>query len=764
MQAIGALPAAGGLLLLCLAGVAQAQVGGSGPDAGSPGVAYIEEIIVTARIRAEPLQDVPISVSVISDEWVLKNSVRTFEELSYSVPNFTVNETPIDTNVFIRGIGSPENQGFEQSVGLFSDGVYWGRARQARAPFFDVERIEILKGPQGILFGKNTSAGAVNIATAKPTSLAEGRASVYFEPDASEIVAEGVLSGPLGDKLRGRIAVRSASMDGWIRNTAIGADEPGRDELLVRGTLTWDASDVVDMTLKYEHGSLDVDGTPMQISDAGPFAGLFSLFDPEFEDALDEQRSIGGSGVFIEPEKSDTDTRNAAFTVNWRLGEYELTAITGYSAYEFSDVFDADISALSQAQKLFSSDFEQISQEVRLLSPPAATGGFDFIVGFYWQDGELDVETRDDIDLAVLSAPAGSRYYVTNQSNRLWALFAQATWRPTDTVRITGGLRWADEDKDAARSLVITNLGTTTPNPALEPFFAGALGTFPHMLSGSRSETQLLPSINLQWDAMDFAMLYASYSKGFKGGGFDEQLTSGNRDDWEFEEEEVDAYELGVKLTLREGSATLNAAIFRNEYDDLQVSAFDGLAGFVVGNAAEATSQGLEVDARFRISPAFQVGGSLALLDAEYDRFENANCTAQQTFEHETAGNPPPCLQDLSGREPLYSPKWAGNVFGEFFTEVGALELRTTLEANFSDSFFITQDLDSNLEQDSFTKLNFRLGLATPDHGWEIALIAKNITDEKTASFGNDVPILSGAFFKFLDRPRTVAVQGTLRF
>ena len=739
--------------------MAQAQGGASGPD-----VAYIEEIIVTARLRAEPLQDVPISVSVISDEWITKNSVRTFEELSYSVPNFTVNETPIDTNIFIRGIGSPENQGFEQSVGLFSDGVHWGRARQARAPFFDVERIEVLKGPQGILFGKNTSAGAVSITTAKPTDTPEGRASVYYEPDASELVAEGVLSGPLGDALRGRIAVRSASMDGWMRNTAIGSDEPGRDELLVRGTLMWDVSDVVEMALKYEHGSLDTDGTSMQVSDAGPFAGLFSLFDPEFEDSLNDQRSVGGSGVFIAPEKSDTDTRNAVFTINWQLGEYQLTAITGYSAYEYSDVFDADISALSQAQKLIDSDFEQTSQEIRLLSPPAGTGGVDFIVGFYWQDGELDVATRDDIDLAALSAPAGTRYYVTNQSNRLWALFGQATWSLTDTLRLTGGLRWADEDKDATRSLVITDLGTITPNPALEPFFAGALGTFPHELSGSRSETQLLPSLNLQWDATDSAMLYASYSRGFKGGGFDEQLTSGDRGDWEFEEEEVDAYELGFKLTLLERSATLNAAFFRNEYDDLQVSAFDGLAGFVVGNAAEATSQGLELDAQLRISPAFRIGGSLALLDAEYDRFANANCTAQQTAEHEAAGNPPPCLQDLSGREPLYSPQWAGNIFGEFFRDLGGLELSAILEANFSDSFFITQDLDSNLEQDSFTKLNFRLALATPDQGWEVALIGKNISDEKTASFGNDVPILNGAFFKFLDRPRTVAVQGTLRF
>ena len=268
-------------------------------------------------------------------------------------------------------------------------------------------------------------------------------------------------------------------------------------------------------------------------------------------------------------------------------------------------------------------------------------------------------------------------------------------------------------------------------------------------------------------------MIYASYSKGSKGGGFDEQLTSGNPDDWEFDDEKVNAYELGAKISFLERRANLNIAFFRSKYSDLQVSAFDGIAGFVVGNAAQATSRGIELDGQFRITPELIAGGSIAYLDAKYDSFKNANCTAQQTEDHAMSGSPPPCLQDLSGREPLYSPRWSGNIYGRYVTRFNRssaagwftrYELTTSVEFNFTDSYFITQDLDPILEQDAFSKLNIRIAFDDVQKGWGIALVGKNLTDKQTASFGNDVPILNGAFFKFADRPRTIAVQGIYRF
>ncbi|MFK7831276.1 MAG: TonB-dependent receptor [Congregibacter sp.] len=724
----------------------------------------LEVVVVTARLKSESLREVPISVSALSGEVLASTQVRTFEELSYSVPSLTVNETPIDTNIFIRGIGSPENQGFEQSVGLFQDGVYWGRARQARAPFFDVERIEVLKGPQGILFGKNTSAGAINITTANPTEETEGYVSAYYEPDAEERVLEAVFSGQVADGLYARISARTVDMSGWVDNTAINAQEPNRDEQLLRATLRWEPGDNFDLTLKYSQGKLDVQGTTMQVVDAGPFGGLFQAFDPAFEDGFNEQRSVGGNGVFIAPEHSDTDNDSASLTLNWELADFRLTAITGYSGYDFNDVFDADVSALSQAQKVFNSDFGQWSQELRLFSPEASTGGIEYVIGAYWQDNDVNVETRDDIDLAALGSPAGSRYYVTHQASETRAVFGQATWYLTDVIRLNMGLRWIDEEKIARRFLRVSDLGTNNPNPALEPFFAAALGTIPHELQGARSEKQWLPSLSLQWDVSSEAMLYASFSRGFKGGGFDEQLANGSPEDWEFENEEANAYELGAKLRLLGGRAEVSGALFHTEYDDLQVSAFDGIAGFVVGNAAAATSRGLELDGRLRVNANFTLGAALTLLDAQYDDYRNAPCTAQQQAEL-----PPPCIQDLSGETPLYSPTWAFNAFMEHFyvfglNDGGGYELRSLLQLNATDEFALSQDLDPNLQQGSFGKLNLRISLASLAMGWELALVGKNLTNEQTASFGNDVPILNGAYFKFADRPRTLALQGVYRF
>jgi iron complex outermembrane receptor protein len=757
--------ASGITVVLCVQLITQTSAVAQTEPAGQSNI--IRQVFVTARIRQEDLQDTPVSVSVFEGERLEERAIRSFEELSYSIPNFTVSESPVDTNIFIRGIGSPENQGFEQSVGFFSDGLYWGRSRQARSPFFDVERIEVIKGPQGILFGKNTSAGAVNITTRNPTEETEAAVSVYYEPDAKERVTEASLSGQISDTIKARIAIRSASMEGWVQNTATGSNEPDRDELVARGTLLFEPSDELELILKYETGSFDVTGSSMQITDTGPLFGpLFSLFDSSFEAELDDSRSVGGGDLFLEPEKNDTSTDIASLTLNWDLAEHQLSFISGYSAYEFDDVFDADISSLQQAQKLSSSDFEQRSYELRLISPAASAGGWDYIVGLYRQESEFNLDTRDDINLAALQAPAGSRYSRTDQSSDIWGAFGQASWHFSDALRLTAGLRWVSEEKDARRTLVVTSLGTTTANTGLEPFFAGALGTFPHDLVGSRSEEQWLPSLGLEWDANDNSLLYVSYSRGFKGGGFDEQFYSGVLADWEFEDEEADAFEAGIKLSLPEINATLNMALFHTNYTDLQVSAFNGIAGFVVGNAAEATTQGLEIDGRIRWGSRLFAGASAAYLDAEYDSFEDAGCTAAQQGAQMASGSLLPCSQSLSGKEPLFSPDWTGNIYLEYVYPMqgSGFELRILGQVNYSDEVFVSQDLDPNLLQKSYAKLDIRAVLAAPGEAWEIALVGKNLTDKQTTSFGNDVPILAGAYFKFADRPRTIAVQAMFRF
>ena len=190
----------------------------------------IEEIIVTAQSREQGLQDIPISVSVIPGVKLLESNIQKVQDLQFSVPNFTMTETGISTNIFIRGIGSGINQAFEQSVGYYVDGVHYPRGQQARAPFLDLERVEVLRGPQLILFGKNSVAGALNITTVKPTEVFEGYLTTIYEFGEEEIITEGAVSGPLTDRLRARVAARFRDADGYVRNLTLSRNEPQRKD------------------------------------------------------------------------------------------------------------------------------------------------------------------------------------------------------------------------------------------------------------------------------------------------------------------------------------------------------------------------------------------------------------------------------------------------------------------------------------------------------------------------------------------------------
>ncbi|MEM7433436.1 MAG: TonB-dependent receptor plug domain-containing protein, partial [Pseudomonadota bacterium] len=233
----------------------------------------LEEIVVTAAYREQGLQDVPVSISAVTGDTMVEQAIQKAEDIQFVVPNFTLTETGIGTNAFIRGIGSGINQAFEQSVGTYIDGVHYGRAQQWRAPFLDVERVEVLRGPQSILFGKNSVAGAVNITTARPTEDFSGNILLSQEFDNSEFIAEAVFSGALSDNVRGRIAARTRITDGHMRNATLNSDEPSREDYTYRGTLEVDITDNLMATLKVEQGDFDVTGRNIEIINEQPAAG-----------------------------------------------------------------------------------------------------------------------------------------------------------------------------------------------------------------------------------------------------------------------------------------------------------------------------------------------------------------------------------------------------------------------------------------------------------------------------------------------------------
>ena len=422
--------------------------------------------MVTAQKREESLGDVPISVNVINADTIDAGNINKIADITEYVPNLTMTETGVSTQMYIRGIGSGNNQGFEQSVGQYVDGIYYGRQQQIRAPFFDLQRVEVLRGPQGILFGKNTIAGALNLSTAEPTDELEVDITTLYEfkNDLSEINA--VFSGPLSNNLRARLALRGNYESGYINNSNLNRDEPDREDNAARLSLDWDLSPDLNIGLKLESNSFDAIGRQIEIvqdsaAPAGPFTGLnFAqissgvLGQPALDSDLDYRRQSNAA------EYSNNQLENLTLDINYDLNGNTLTFLSGYVSYDFNERCDCDYTPSDVFEVGLSEDYEQFSQEIRLSSP---TGGeVEWVAGAYLQSSEMNSTEAIDIpatsvlgSLALLN-PAlalmsnlpgtGARRLNTHDAD-LWALFAQGSWYATDNLRLTVGARYTSEDR-----------------------------------------------------------------------------------------------------------------------------------------------------------------------------------------------------------------------------------------------------------------------------------------------------------------------------
>ncbi len=392
---------------------------------------------------------------------------------------------------------------------------------------------------------------------------------------------------------------------------------------------------------------------------------------------------------------------------------------------------------------------------------------------------------------------------IFDQESTSWAIFGQGTWNATDTLRFTLGLRYNEETKDVDKVFVSDGLQFRFGNGFL---FASPLNgqlvadLRQHSFTGlSRDEDQWTYSASVQWDVLEDTMLYASVSTGFKGGGYDEaysnegyeirlanpftgELTGesvpgADPSILEYEPEEVLAYELGAKMRLLDGAAELNVAVFRMEYDNLQTSSLVGDV-FRVGNAGESVSQGLEIDGRWQVTQGLSFGGALAYLDAYYEDFTGATCTIPQTTD---PVNNPGCLradgtniapgesgggQDLEDETLTYAPEGSATLNARLIVPMGDdLLLVNNLDINYEDEFYSALDLDPNTKHDAATIVNASIALTGADRDWSVALIGKNLTDERTSIWNQDVPISnSNSYFALPNRPRSIAVQAMYNF
>ena len=759
------------------------------------GMLMLEEVTVTARRKEESLRDVPMSITAVSGDDVFKMNITDLENLQDALPNLSIVSSALSAQrTYIRGQGSDTNQGFEQSVGWFVDGIYGGRGEQFKSPLFDVASVELLRGPQGTVLGKNIIAGAINIRTARPTDEFEGRVTALFTDETEEQKYEAVVSGALTDSLRGRLGLMYRSTDGWIENTATAAPDFGddmgaQDDQVARLSLDWTITDNLNAFFKAERSSADVKGIVNQIVINAASESQAAVIGSEDDLRLSNESTVltpcgveasrngrlagscalrGENGTFQE-----ITSDNYVLQFDYDLEGYSISAISGWSEFDSERLLDSDYSNLTRLDNWQDQSFEQFSQELRVTSP---IGHFlEWTAGLYYQDNEYVTDNGNIIDAAPGAIPSFELDRHFEQDSETKSAFAESTFNISEEFRFILGWRWTKEDKSFDKRYGLLNPETAQPLIASNgDADAGAIGFASAILagawameaepnvvnnviltSGDRQENEHTFAGTLQYDWGD-SQLYANVAEGFKAGGFDE----GGRmlQTAQFEPENALAFEVGGKFLLANGAANINVAIFHVQYEDLQVSVFDGV-GFQVGNAAESTSQGIEIDGRWQVTESIIIGGAAAYLDSEYDEYDTAPCTWLQSRVTS------PCTQDLAGESTNFAPRYSGNLNVEYVTPVtDNLLFSARVDVSYRDSMFTQGDNDPLDELPSFTKWDARLSLGAIDDVWSVALIGRNLSDETYALFSGDTPFVGGSHGQPAALPRTLSLQGTYRF
>lgn len=712
-----------GFAILALQGEAAAQQ----PDEGQR-LSGIEEVTVTARRREENLQDTPISITAFTAEGLEARNVENAAELGAFTPNMEFdNAAPLSnsnaaSSIFIRGIGQTDfTLNIDPGVGLYVDGVYVARSLGGNLDVLDVERIEILRGPQGTLFGRNTIGGAIVITSKQPSEELEASLGLTTGTD-DRLDVKASVNVPFGENFFGRISLATLNRHGYVARLHTGEQTGDVDRLIGRGALRWKPTD--DLTL-----DLVVDGTRMRELGAGatPVAAVetaaFAAFHNRFvasppcvpapsprdnPNCFNEQFLPGSpfqsNGTF--PVASDLDVYGVALTGELELAALTLKSISSYRRLESFTSRDADHSPLSIAGTSVDLDQEQISQEFQVLGE-FLDGRVDSTAGVYYF-GETGSD-RNNVDFSTVDVLSGG-----SVDNDAFAVFAQATVNVTSRLHLTGGVRYTNETKRFSPDQVVTG---AVP-PASIPFPAGTrvlpLGEV------SRDAEDVSALVSLAYDWTDDLMTYATYSQGFRSGGFTQRVFPPRGTVPSFEPEFVDTYEIGAKATMLDARLRLNAAAFLTDYRDLQVNVLDG-AATTTQNAAAAEISGFEVEVVVVPIEGLLLEAGIGHLDAKYTRVSTI------------------ALLDIDDKL-VNTPEWSGALGMSYEFAVGDLG-HFTPRVDWAYRSAVYNDAPNTplIRQEGYGLLNASLRFESRDRRTAATLSGRNLLNEEyiTSAFAD---------------------------
>ena len=745
------------LLLATTALVAMPQIA-QAQEEGEQAARKLDTVTVTATKRETTETDAPLSLEAVSGDDIVEGGLTDLADVTTLVPNVNIGEGYTAGSINIRGLGSGSDRGFEQSVALFVDDIYMPRSRQYRAALFDVERVEVLRGPQAVLYGLNATAGTVTVTSAKSrpgdSFMADLSAGYEFEYGGTQVSA--IVGGGVSDKVGLRLAGRYTDTgDGYYLNEATGQDETSTEEIVLRGTGVFEITDSFRVTAKLDYVDSEVSGDNGEL-----YGSLAELLTGDGE--LDWVRNT--SLVSLQGLTSDhgffVDATNFMVNAEWDIGEHTLSAIGGYTDTDVKMATTALVASEGGAQN-YVEEFEQFSGELRLTSP--VDKKFSYIAGIYYAESDNLQHYETNFGPFLLGNPGLSllRAQDNNIDVETLSPYVSGTYNFTDRFRVIGGLRFSSEDKsvdlqdsqlergEPCGFYVTDGMGNFT--------FAAPFACVPIPApKTSRSSDNWMPELIAQFDFTDSMVGYARAGQSVKSGGFATSSTA--LENREYDDEKATTFEVGLKSRFWNDRAQFNAAIFHTKFEDLQVNTFvrdpNDPAAFISGidNAAEVTSQGIEVELNALVTDWLTLGASVGFLDASYDDYAAANCFPGATPNSTVV--PGQC--DLSGRDTPFSADISGALRADVDLPINNnMRLFGGLTIGFSSDYFTEGTLDPEAVQPSYERYDARIGLAGINDDWTVSLIGKNLDDTPILSASQ--PIVGNV--GFINAPRTVMLR-----
>jgi iron complex outermembrane receptor protein len=757
-------------------GLACAQTApAGGATASEASASEVETLIVTAAKRSENIQEVPMSVSAMSGNDLQRAGIVNFDEAARQLPSVQLSSANNNRNttILVRGIGSSgTNPGIEPSVGVFLDGVYMPAAGPIQSNIQDIASLEVLRGPQGTLYGRNTPVGAINIVTRDPTSTPEASITVGAGNFDSYNV-QGYVGGAIADNLNGRLTAWANGHDGYEKNLFNNSRTNDGYQQGVRGRALWTPNDDVKVNFIGYYTSLEghcCTGEPINptgpggIATPGFLAAMVAAGHPLTKltslDFTVDDETVGND---------DTQIYGASTQIDVKLGGHTLTSITAYNGYYdniktlSADGLPIDVGTGPQPLRT-----DNLSEEIRIASPTGQR--LEYLGGVYLFHEDMSYKNGFTAHAGAnrvfgplgMITPGDNTLFFYNQTTKSEAVFGQATFHITDAWRLIGGLRYSNDDKDATTA--------STDNLNASAAFKTAFPNNPEQRL-SRNDQKLTWSAGTQYDITQGVMAYAIAATGFKDGGFNARQTAAGTP-LAFAPETSTTYEVGLKSTLFDRRVLLNADVFRMTLDNFQDSTLNPLSGvgFVVGNAGNRRIDGLEVDLQWAPIEHLTITASGQVNDAKFTSYHSAQC-----FVGAVPNGAKPGTCDYTGRRPAFNPASSGSLAGNYELPLGSTGLNGFINGSvtWQDKQFEDSTLDPRSVQDAYALTNLRLGIGPPSGNWKLSLFGKNLGNKAYYVATAVQPLgglvsaggtaAAGGFFGWYGEPRTFGIELTVR-